>query len=188
MRPRILRSILLYASEIGPANEMLAAAVRDLPADAPADVRARLLANLSRALMELERDAEAVETADKALAIAERLDLDEIVADALNNKAAALVAWADGARRPPSMRRRSRSRMPGDTWRQSCGRSNRANQLHQQDPARSLGMQLANLNLPGGSETARWRSGLRSLRCSAAGLRAETGTPARHRRRGTRRV
>src|SRR5207248_3874686 len=58
--------------------------------DTAGDIRARLLANLSRARMRADRDAETLEAADAALAIAERLGLDEVIANALNNKASSM--------------------------------------------------------------------------------------------------
>jgi class 3 adenylate cyclase/tetratricopeptide (TPR) repeat protein/ribosomal protein L40E len=90
----VLGSVLLDGSEPGPAAEVLASALDGLETvetGAGADtVRARLLTNLARAHYRLDRAEAAYETVDRALAMAERLQLEDVLADALNNKAAAL--------------------------------------------------------------------------------------------------
>jgi class 3 adenylate cyclase/tetratricopeptide (TPR) repeat protein len=72
------------------ALETLETAAAAIPEDVPVDVRARLLANLSRALMRNAQWERAVEVADDALAIAEPADLIGVVADAFNNKGGSL--------------------------------------------------------------------------------------------------
>ena len=57
--------------------------------DDPA-ILALLLANLARAYMRNAASAQAVDAADRALAIAERLDLEDVLAEALLNRAAGL--------------------------------------------------------------------------------------------------
>ena len=83
-------SVVLYAGHLARARDLLVAALEEAPADMPDEARARLLANLSRAHMRLSQDVEAIATADQSLAIAEPLDLDDVVAEALTNKASAL--------------------------------------------------------------------------------------------------
>jgi class 3 adenylate cyclase/tetratricopeptide (TPR) repeat protein len=55
------------------------------------ELEAEVLVALSRAYMRLNRTPEALAAADRALEIAERMNLEQIVADALNNRAAALA-------------------------------------------------------------------------------------------------
>jgi tetratricopeptide (TPR) repeat protein len=69
---------------------ILDAAAAALPATGADEARASVLTMLSRALMRMGQDARSVATADEALTIAERLDLDELVAEAFNNKASSL--------------------------------------------------------------------------------------------------
>ena len=54
------------------------------------DASAALLANLSRAFMRNDDPHRSIETADRALAVAERQNLDAVVAEALNNKGSSL--------------------------------------------------------------------------------------------------
>ncbi len=90
-RARALQgSILLDASRIAEAKTALEATLGDLTEDADPVVRAEVLSNLSRALMRADETVRAIEVADQALAIAERLDLDLIAAETFNNKAASL--------------------------------------------------------------------------------------------------
>ena len=85
-----LGSVMLYANKPVEASTTLRDALEQLPSDAPDDARARLLCTLSRAYMRIDEHAAAIATADLALPIAERLGLEGVLADALNNKAAAL--------------------------------------------------------------------------------------------------
>ena len=79
--PRITgRQLRLAGLEVSPEDKACAA----LPA------RAGILTNLSRALYRSGQPARAVEVADRALVVAERLDLEEILAEAFNNTAAGL--------------------------------------------------------------------------------------------------
>jgi tetratricopeptide (TPR) repeat protein len=73
-----------------PAIEVLEAALTELPDVGADEAKAELLATLSRAFMRNEAYGRAVEVADLALALAERLKLDRVMAEALNNKAASL--------------------------------------------------------------------------------------------------
>ena len=81
---------LIDAGRVGEAVPVLEAGLAAMPTDRGEEVRASLLTNLSRALFRNDQPAQAIEVADRALAIAERLDLEELIAEAFNNKAAAL--------------------------------------------------------------------------------------------------
>jgi class 3 adenylate cyclase/tetratricopeptide (TPR) repeat protein len=81
---------LIDAGRVGDAVPVLEAGLAAMPAGANDEVRAAILTNLSRALFRNDDPARAIEVADLALAIAERLDLEELIAEAFNNKAAAL--------------------------------------------------------------------------------------------------
>jgi len=72
------------------AVAVLEAARDTLPPDEQGEPRAELLATLSRAYMRNDQMDEAYATADAALAISERLELDGITAEALQNKSGAL--------------------------------------------------------------------------------------------------
>jgi class 3 adenylate cyclase/tetratricopeptide (TPR) repeat protein len=83
-----LGSILLDTGRLDEAVAMLEAAAT--AATAYPEIRADLLARLARAYMRQVRDEEAVAAADQALAIAEPLRIDRIVAEALVNKGSAM--------------------------------------------------------------------------------------------------
>jgi class 3 adenylate cyclase/tetratricopeptide (TPR) repeat protein len=81
---------LINAGRVGDAVPVLEAGLASLPVDSSEVVRSALLTTLSRALFRNDEPARAIQVADEALPIAERLDLEELIADAFNNKAAAL--------------------------------------------------------------------------------------------------
>jgi len=82
--------ILLDAARIAEARDALEATLAGLDEDAEPAVRAEVLSSLSRALMRADEPARAVEIADRALGIAERRDLELVVAETFNNKGASL--------------------------------------------------------------------------------------------------
>ena len=86
----LLGAVLMDGAAIPRAVETLEAAVASAPDDTPAAAKARLLANLSRAVMRDAQWQRAVELADQALLIAEPNDVLDVVADAFNNRAAGL--------------------------------------------------------------------------------------------------
>jgi class 3 adenylate cyclase/predicted ATPase len=87
----LLGTVLIEGSKLAEATRVLEATLEGLPeAGAGEEVKAVLLAHLSRALMRSGSYPRAVEVADQALALAERLNLDQIVAEAFINKGSAL--------------------------------------------------------------------------------------------------
>jgi tetratricopeptide (TPR) repeat protein len=99
----VLGSVHLNAAEITEAMTVINETLADLPADGDGvdEVRARLWADLARAEFRADRSMDALSHAELALAIAEPLHLDHVIADAFNNRAAALSylgrrreAWA----------------------------------------------------------------------------------------------
>ena len=155
-----LGEVLLNAGKVGAALDELLAALAGLAADARDGPRARLLANLSRSLYRNDRSAEAVEMADRALSIAERLDLEEVVADAFNNKAAALSYL--GRRREAVALMEAAiviAERGGFVAAELRARSNLASVLFSADPYRAGKMQHANLELArrvGNLQMAEW--------------------------------
>ncbi|MEO5986502.1 MAG: hypothetical protein ABIW50_01900, partial [Candidatus Limnocylindria bacterium] len=85
-----LGRVLTDAGEVVRATEVLEVAVADAETIGDEPVLAQILAYLSRCYMRLGLTDKAVEAADRALPIAERLDLDAIVAEAFVNKGSAL--------------------------------------------------------------------------------------------------
>ncbi|HEX2843876.1 MAG TPA: hypothetical protein VHP64_01375, partial [Candidatus Limnocylindria bacterium] len=83
--------VLLYASEIQRAAEVLTRAIVEAEELDDQALVAAGAANLSRAYMRLGWSTKAIEAADRALAIAELRNLEEIAAEALVNKGAALA-------------------------------------------------------------------------------------------------
>jgi len=155
-----LGAILLNAGKVASALDELRAALDGLSGDTPEQVRARLLANVSRSLYRNDRSAEAVEMADRALEIAERLDLEVVVADAFNNKAAALSYL--GRRREAVALMEAAiaiAERGGFVAAELRARSNLASVLWSTDPYRAGQMQFANLELArrvGNLQMAEW--------------------------------
>jgi len=86
----LLGEVLIDAGQTLEAVEVLEAAVARQGETGGEEVRGALLGNLSRAYMRAGRSADAVATADRALTLAERLHLDQIIAETLNNKGSSL--------------------------------------------------------------------------------------------------
>jgi class 3 adenylate cyclase/predicted ATPase len=86
----LLGEILIDAGQPAEAAEVLKASAGSLPQEARREVRATILANLSRALMRTGDAAESVQAADLALDLAEHLGLDLIIAETFNNKGSSL--------------------------------------------------------------------------------------------------
>jgi tetratricopeptide (TPR) repeat protein len=86
----VLGTLHIDSGQMDEAIAVLEAGRDTLPADEQGEARAELLSTLSRAYMRADRMDEALETADAALAISERLELDGITAEALQNKAGGL--------------------------------------------------------------------------------------------------
>ena len=130
------------------------------PTDVPDEVRARLLANLSRAYMRTDRFERAVEVADQALPIAERLELTSRHRGRLQQQGLGLSYLGGPRGDARSWRRRSSvahasgnsrpSCAPGATWRARSGRV---------DPRRAIAMQAENYELArrvGNRQMANW--------------------------------
>jgi class 3 adenylate cyclase/tetratricopeptide (TPR) repeat protein len=85
-----LGRVLMDGGHVGRAKQVLLAAVPDAESSGDEVALARVLANLARAHMR-EGDGElAVEAGDRALAIAERLNLEDVVVEAWVNKGSGL--------------------------------------------------------------------------------------------------
>lgn len=152
--------ILLDAQEPGPAMAILETALAELPQTAPDEVRARLLANLSRVFMRSDMPERAIEVADLALPIAERLDLDEVIADAFNNKASGL-SYLGRARESAALMEAAIAiaQAGGFVSAELRARSNLADVLWAREPRRSIEMQRENLELSrrvGNRQMANW--------------------------------
>jgi class 3 adenylate cyclase/tetratricopeptide (TPR) repeat protein len=84
-----LGRVLLDASEVVRATAVLEAAVPEAEAIGDESALAHILVHLSRAYMRRAMSDKAIQAADRALPIAERLDLDGLVAEAFVNKGSA---------------------------------------------------------------------------------------------------
>ena len=155
-----LGAILLNALDPREATQVLESALASLPADVPDDVRARLLANLSRAYMRTDRFERSVEVADQALPIAERLDLTVVIADAFNNKASSL-SYLGRVREASALMEAAIviAHESGDISTELRARSNLASTLWSSEPRRVIEMQAANYELAcrvGNRQMANW--------------------------------
>jgi class 3 adenylate cyclase/tetratricopeptide (TPR) repeat protein len=86
----LLGEILIDQGRPAEALEALEAAIAAFPETGDDEVRAGLLANLSRALMRTSQPARAIQAADLALDLAEHLGLERILAETFNNKGSSL--------------------------------------------------------------------------------------------------
>ncbi len=87
----VLGILHINSAQMREAVAVLEAARDTLLAEEQGEPRAELMATLSRAYMRNDQMDEALAAADIALAISERLELDRITAEALQNKAGALA-------------------------------------------------------------------------------------------------
>jgi len=155
-----LGAILLTAGEPVQAIAAMEGALAELPDSAPDDVRARLLVNLTRALYRNDQPGRAVETVDRALPIAERLDLDEVIANAFNHKGAAL-SYLGRTREAVALMEAAIAiaRAGGFVSAELRARSNLAAILWTREPRRAGEMQRENLQLArriGDRQRANW--------------------------------
>jgi class 3 adenylate cyclase/tetratricopeptide (TPR) repeat protein len=86
----LLGEILIDSGQPAEAAEILEAAIATFPEAGSGEVRATILANLSRALMRTSQPARSIQAADLALDLAEHLGLERLVADSFNNKGSSL--------------------------------------------------------------------------------------------------
>ncbi|MGH3073622.1 MAG: ATP-binding protein, partial [Gaiellales bacterium] len=87
----LLGEILIDEGQTPQAVEVLETAVAAFPEEGSDEVRASLLADLSRALMRTAQPAKAIAVADLALDLAEHLGLERLVAETFNNKGSSLA-------------------------------------------------------------------------------------------------
>jgi class 3 adenylate cyclase/tetratricopeptide (TPR) repeat protein len=128
--------VLIDGGQLDRAESVLEAAVGPAEELEDPEPLAATLANLARAHMRLARTGAAVAAADRALAIAERLNLEPVIAEALVNKASALNI--DGRRREASalhIAALDLARRIGDRSMELRIRNNYANAVADDDPA-----------------------------------------------------
>jgi class 3 adenylate cyclase/tetratricopeptide (TPR) repeat protein len=134
------------------------------PEGVPTDVRARMLANLSRAYMRNAQYPRAVEVADRALALAEPNDLVAVVADAFNNKGGALRSLGRSREAAALMRAAIElAHAGGFVDAELRARNNLASVLFDQDPPRARDIAREALALServGHRVNAHWAAGL----------------------------
>jgi class 3 adenylate cyclase/tetratricopeptide (TPR) repeat protein len=145
-------AVLLNAQEPAQAVE--------IPDDVPDEARARLLTNLSRAYMRNDVPERAVEIADQALPLAERNDLDEVIADAFNNKGSGL-SYLGRSREATALMEAAiaLAHASGNLSTELRARSNLASILWSVDPRRSITLQDENYELArrvGNRQMANW--------------------------------
>ena len=85
-----LGRLLIEGGEINRAAEVLGAALIEAESVADEETQAGILSTLARVHMRLGQSHESIAASDRALAIAERLDLDAVVAEAFTTKGASL--------------------------------------------------------------------------------------------------
>jgi class 3 adenylate cyclase/tetratricopeptide (TPR) repeat protein len=133
-----LGRVLLDSGEVVRATEVLEAAALEAESIGDQPVFAQILAYLSRAYMRRGVPDKAVEAADRALPIAERLNLDTIVAEAFVNKGAAL--GMAGRRRESVALQQAAVEMAAagsDRSLEMRARNNFASSISEDDPARA---------------------------------------------------
>jgi class 3 adenylate cyclase/tetratricopeptide (TPR) repeat protein len=132
-----LGQVLMDASELNRAAEVLEAALSEASSLDEAPL-ASTLAVLSRAQMRLAQPEQAIATADRALEIAERLNLESVVVEGLLNKGS---AYSQVGRRREAIALQSASlelvQRLGDRTTEMRVRNNLAAALSDDDPARA---------------------------------------------------
>ncbi len=152
--------VLLDGAQPGPAVEALETALAELPSDASDEVRARLLVSLTRAQYRNDDPERALVAVEQALPIIERLGLEDLVADAFNNKSAALGYL--GRRREATALMSAAidaAAAAGSVAAELRARSNLASTIWSIEPRRALEMQRTNLELArrvGNRQMADW--------------------------------
>ena len=144
----ILGAILITAGQTRDAVVALEAALAALPESEVGEARAEILTNLARAYFRNDDHPAAIAAADKALPIAERLELDRIIAEAFNNKAAGLSA--SGRRRESVALMQAAVELAhagGHLVAELRSLSNLASVVSNEDPRRSHAATLASLEL-----------------------------------------
>jgi class 3 adenylate cyclase/tetratricopeptide (TPR) repeat protein len=86
----LLGSVYVEQGQLIEARAALESALEQGLPDTDDALRARILVDLSRAAKRMGDTSDAIELADRALAIAERLELMDVLADGFNNKGASL--------------------------------------------------------------------------------------------------
>ena len=143
-----LGKVLLDSGEVLRATSVLEGAVPGAEAIGDEPVLAQILAYLSRAYMRRGITDKAIEAADRALPIAERLDLDAIVAEAFVNKGSALNIA--GRRRESRAIQQAAVEMAmagSDRNFEMRARNNFASALAEDDPARATRLLLETTEL-----------------------------------------
>ena len=152
--------VLLDGAQPGPAVEALETALAELSSDASDEVRARLLVSLTRAQYRNDDPERALVAVEQALPIIERLGLEDLVADAFNNKSAALGYL--GRRREATALMSAAidaAAATGSVAAELRARSNLASTIWSIEPRRALEMQRTNLELArrvGNRQMADW--------------------------------
>ena len=142
--------VLLNASEIAHATEVLEAAIPAVEALDDPGLLGEAFAHLARAHMRSGQPEKAVAAADRALEIGERLELDPVVAEALVNKGSALVIL--GRRREAVALLGAALELVvriGDRGLEMRIRNNYASALSDDEPARSTALLEETLSLAG---------------------------------------
>ncbi len=172
----LLGRVLLDASEIAPAMDVLNEALASVEGAGAPEVEAEVAAYLARGYMREAENQRAVEMADRALTIAERLNLDDVVAEALLNKGSALGYLGRRREANALLEAAVKLAMQGSsTSREMRARHNLATGLSEDDPKRSLELLIETLELAravGDRGHYNWGVGTLSLgrRCRRPGL------------------
>jgi len=133
-----LGQTLLDASELERAAQVLEEVLPDVQALGDEPLLAETLASLARGYMRLTLSDKAVEVADRGLAIGERLQLDEVITEALINKGSALGMLGRRREGVALLAGAVELARGGPVNRELRARNNLSSQLGDDDPARAI--------------------------------------------------
>jgi len=163
----LLGRILIDAGQLLDAVHELETAVDEHADHLDGDAGALLLATLARAYMRTVDDEKAIDSADRALRVAEKLNLDDVIAEALLNKASAMSTL--GRRREARALHEMALSMAideGMTELELRARNNLAAAIHEDDPKRAIEVVMDSIGIArrmGQASIYQWQTGAAAM-------------------------
>jgi len=171
----LLGRSLIDSGHLQQAADGMRIELEKLDAAGDSDAVAQLLAVLSRALMRLDLTKEAVDTADRALDIAEPRNLELLVAEALINKGSALANLNGRRREAAALMQKAVEIAAAGGWVETelRGRNNLSSAIFDDNPRRALAYIEDSVEIAqrlGQRGVLNWQAGTRGMYAFEVGL------------------